>query len=211
MTNLSYGPFINLEQAKDQGLKLYFTGEACRNGHIARRRVSSRACCECERVRALAARNKNPEAANAKARQWKQKNKAAVSAYNRAYGASHRPEINLRFKKRYESCPAERTERRLRARLYEMITKAGCGKKGVFREIVATDRSGLLSHIADQFVNGMTWENMGQWHIDHIRPCASFDLTDPEQQKECFHYTNLQPLWATDNLRKSDKWEPVAA
>jgi DNA/RNA endonuclease G (NUC1) len=53
----------------------------------------------------------------------------------------------------------------------------------------------------------MNWENYGKngWHIDHIIPCASFDLTDPKQQKNCFHYTNLQPLWAADNIRKSDK------
>jgi hypothetical protein len=43
------------------------------------------------------------------------------------------------------------------------------------------------------------------WHVDHIIPCSSFDLTDSEQQKKCFHYTNLQPLWAIDNLKKSNK------
>ena len=55
----------------------------------------------------------------------------------------------------------------------------------------------------------MSWDNYGThgWHIDHIRPCASFDLSDEEQQKICFHYTNLQPLWAEDNLKKSKKWE----
>lgn len=47
----------------------------------------------------------------------------------------------------------------------------------------------------------------GKIHIDHIKPCTSFDLADPEQQKACFHYTNLQPLWAVDNLKKGEKWE----
>jgi hypothetical protein len=51
----------------------------------------------------------------------------------------------------------------------------------------------------------MTRENHGIWHIDHITPCTAFDLTDPEQQKKCFHYTNLQPLWASDNIRKGNK------
>jgi hypothetical protein len=52
----------------------------------------------------------------------------------------------------------------------------------------------------------MTWENHGKfgWHIDHIIPCASFDLTDLEQQKKCFHYTNFQPLWWRENILKSD-------
>jgi Prasinovirus endonuclease VII len=57
------------------------------------------------------------------------------------------------------------------------------------------------------FQPGMSWSNYGQWHIDHIKPCARFDLSDPVQQKECFHYTNLQPLWAKDNLSKGAKYE----
>lgn len=54
----------------------------------------------------------------------------------------------------------------------------------------------------------MTWENYGfyTWHIDHIRPCASFDLSDPEQQKICFNYKNMQPLWAHENLSKHAKY-----
>ena len=74
-------------------------------------------------------------------------------------------------------------------------------------ELVGCTWQELRDYLQSFFADGMSWENMGQWHIDHIRPCASFDLTEPEQQKECFHYTNLQPLWAEDNRTKSDKWE----
>lgn len=65
----------------------------------------------------------------------------------------------------------------------------------------------FINYIESKFLSGMTWQNHTRtgWHIDHIMPCASFDLTDPEQQKKCFHYSNLQPLWAEDNLRKGDK------
>ena len=54
----------------------------------------------------------------------------------------------------------------------------------------------------------MTWENHTThgWHIDHVKPCAVFDLSKPEEQKKCFHYTNLQPLWAKENLSKSGSW-----
>jgi hypothetical protein len=53
----------------------------------------------------------------------------------------------------------------------------------------------------------MSWENYGYrgWHLDHINPCAAFDLTIPEQQKRCFHYTNLQPMWWKQNIAKKDK------
>jgi|TARA_Y100000296_G_scaffold49571_1_gene56801 hypothetical protein len=60
----------------------------------------------------------------------------------------------------------------------------------------------LWQHLERQFQSGMTKENYGKWHVDHIIPCASFDFSDPEQQKKCFHYTNLQPLWAFDNMSK---------
>ena len=61
------------------------------------------------------------------------------------------------------------------------------------------------NHLEQQFKPGMTKDNYGLWHVDHIIPCASFDLNDTEQQKICFHYTNLQPLWAIDNIKKGAK------
>ena len=59
-----------------------------------------------------------------------------------------------------------------------------------------------MKHIEKQFKPGMSWAKMSEIHIDHIKPCVSFDLTDPEQQRKCFHFSNLQPLWAIDNLKK---------
>ncbi|WP_102945296.1 hypothetical protein [Stenotrophomonas sp. VV52] len=66
----------------------------------------------------------------------------------------------------------------------------------------------LVSHLQAQFTPGMSWENYGQWHVDHIKPCAWFDHTDPAQFRECWALSNLQPLWAADNLRKGARaWE----
>lgn len=63
----------------------------------------------------------------------------------------------------------------------------------------------FMAHIERQFTKGMNWENYGEWHVDHIRPVASFDLTTEEGIKACFAMTNLRPLWADLNKKKSDR------
>jgi hypothetical protein len=74
-------------------------------------------------------------------------------------------------------------------------------------ELLGCSIEEFKNHLESKFKNGMTWKNHGKfgWHIDHIIPCASFDLTNSEEQKKCFHYTNLQPLWWIENLKKSNK------
>ena len=72
-------------------------------------------------------------------------------------------------------------------------------------DLVGCSVEQLWAHLENQFAPGMTRSNYGLWHIDHKRPCASFDLSDIAQQKVCFHFTNLQPLWALDNARKGCK------
>jgi len=98
----------------------------------------------------------------------------------------------------------------LRRKTNKMVK--GKYKTASTKELLGCDIENLRLHMKKQFYDRstgeqMTWDNYGYygWHIDHRLPCADFDLTDPEQQKECFHYTNLQPLWAEDNLAKSDK------
>jgi hypothetical protein len=74
-------------------------------------------------------------------------------------------------------------------------------------ELLCCSARWLVAWLEVQFRPGMTWENHGSgWHVDHIRPCSTFDLTDPQQQKLCFHYTNLQPLFPPENLSKHAKW-----
>ena len=72
-------------------------------------------------------------------------------------------------------------------------------------ELIGCSTNYLLNYLESQFDDEMSWSNYGAWHIDHILPCCSFDLSQPEQQKICFHYSNLQPLWARDNLMKGGK------
>ena len=99
----------------------------------------------------------------------------------------------------------------LRARVAQALKWSGVKKSAKTFELIGCSVAELKAHLESQFLPGMTWDNWTTdgWHVDHIRPCASFDLSDLEQQKACFHYSNLQPLWAIDNLRKQAKWEPA--
>jgi hypothetical protein len=93
----------------------------------------------------------------------------------------------------------------LRVRLWNALKAKGKSKRT--KDLLGCSVSDLKRYLESLFQNGMSWDNYGDWHIDHVRPCASFDLSDPEQQKRCFHYSNLQPLWALDNLKKSSRVE----
>jgi len=116
------------------------------------------------------------------------------------------PEKNRIYRSRYyqkvKKKPVYITQNRLRARIHVAITKAKVRKKDSILSLCGCSTPELMLHLQSQFKEGMHWNNYGKWHIDHIRPCASFDLTDPEQQRQCFHYSNLQPLWAKENLSK---------
>lgn len=100
---------------------------------------------------------------------------------------------------------------RIRCNLSRRINHAiKKGKTDSTLELLGCTIDELREHLEAQFKDGMTWNNYGNpngdhtdcWHIDHIKPCALFDLEDIDQQKECFHYTNLQPLWSKENMSK---------
>jgi hypothetical protein len=104
--------------------------------------------------------------------------------------------------------PSAKIADNLRRRLNKSIERGQMNKKSdSTMSLVGCSPKMLIDHLESLFTEGMSWDNYGidGWHIDHILPCASFDLNDPLQQIKCFHYTNLQPLWALDNIKKSDK------
>lgn len=93
----------------------------------------------------------------------------------------------------------------IRNRVDLAIKRYGVTKKDRTLVLVGCSVSELVKHIESRFVSGMSWDNRGKWHLDHVIPVSAFDLNDPCQQEAAFHYTNLQPLWARDNLSKKDK------
>jgi len=101
--------------------------------------------------------------------------------------------------------PIYRIKERLRSYLSRSI-KGVIKKNSKTEKIVGTSFKDLVSHLEKQFKPGMTLSNYGKWHIDHIKPVSKYDLTKPGELEKCFHYTNLQPMWAIDNIKKSNKY-----
>jgi hypothetical protein len=150
----------------------------------------------------ISARNKvyqSSEKSKSQNKSYKIKNKEKINKQNNSYRKLNRAKINQRRNSNIQ----QRIKHSLRARLWSAIR--GNNKSLSTIELLGCDVEYLIKYIEDLFLESMSWSNYGEWHIDHIRPCASFDLTDIEQQKICFNYKNLQPLWAEDNIRKGCK------
>ena len=144
-------------------------------------------------------------------KKWYLKNKEKVKErrqLNRILNKeSYNKTSNLRYVIRYNTDENFKLGKTIRQRIREVIKNSNGYKAYETMELLGCSIQETKEHLEKQFKEGMTWENYGYktWHIDHIMPCASFDLTDPEQQKKCFHYTNLQPLWAHENMSKGAK------
>ena len=152
---------------------------------------------------------------------WKINNKEKVRQIHKNYRKSHRElyrecqkgyyDKNKKeiYEREYKLNPQRRMYKILMSRMNRTI-KDKHGKRIISTwELVGCDYETLKQHIEKKWLPNMSWDNYGfgdnKWHIDHILPCSSFDLTLDEQQKKCFHYTNLQPLWQFDNLSKHNK------
>ena len=147
---------------------------------------------------------------------WWESNPGKEAQYQKTYAKRHPDRIKANWKNfskthpRYTSerarkMPQVRLTRNLRKRVWDAVQ--GTTKSAKTAELVGCSAEYLMQHLQRQFKPGMTWENygLGGWHVDHKKPCAAFDLTDPVQQRECFHYTNLQPLWELENFQKNKK------
>ena len=110
----------------------------------------------------------------------------------------------IREKQKYHSNKTFRLQHILRRRI--SLALRGFNKsKSTMKLLGIPNIEFLKNYLEKKFKPGMNWKKRGLIHIDHIIPCAAFDLSDPKQQAKCFHYTNLQPLWAHENLSKGAK------
>lgn len=166
-------------------------------------------CKSCHGERTRRRQKENPEICAASSRRWRATHpEKSAEATRRWYRANKNQAVAYqarRSKIRYASDPNFRLLKICRGRIRDALCGKSKSQKTI--ELVGCSIAYLNTWLELQFQPGMSWDNYGQWHIDHIRPCASFDLSDPANQRACFHYTNLQPLWATDNHRKGAKWK----
>jgi hypothetical protein len=141
--------------------------------------------------------------------EYVQKNKEKVSARARAY--KQRPEVkkrdSIKHKFRKENDIVYNIKRRLRFRLRGIVKKLADDniKKDSAIDMLGCTMQEFKEYFESKFTEGMSWDKLHLIHIDHIMPCTAFDLTKEEEQKKCFHYSNLQPLWWKDNLSKGNK------
>jgi len=184
---------------------------------------------ELYRIRAKRWREENPEAVRAMHRRNVEKNAEQRKSYRKrpevierqreyhsAYYQSNKDKVIKRTSanttRRINQIPWVKISYTCRSRIRSAM-KGRPQKSERSIELIGCSWLFLKKYIESKFLPGMSWDNYSfhGWHIDHIIPCASFDLTKKEERLKCFHYTNLQPLWAKDNIIKKDRIMPIAS
>jgi hypothetical protein len=154
-------------------------------------------------------RSLNKKKVNTASRKYYKNNTKQCRENNKIYCIKNKKDI-LIYKKEYErkrklTDVAYKIKCNLKNRIWKTLKK---GNKSLnTNELVGCDSDFLKKYLEKQFKPKMNWNNYGfdGWHVDHIIPCCQFDLSKLEEQRKCFHYTNLQPLWAKENLSKGGK------
>lgn len=137
-----------------------------------------------------------------------EKAKAATKRWIRENAEKNRATARARRNRRRKAEPGFKLKHVLGCRLRKVMKRTSAKKCAGTLRLLGCSVEQFRSYLESQFKPGMTWENYGSvWHIDHIKPCAKFNLLDPEQQRLCFHWSNMQPLFALENRHKSDKYE----
>lgn len=156
-------------------------------------RFRTNACIVCEKLSMYKWREDNPE----QFKQHLQKYRAKPEAKEKR---------NKYCRDKYNSNLIERIAKRCRQRVRDTIHNKS---PGLHKELLGCSYDYLIKWLEFNFNETMTWENYGEcWQVDHIKPCASFNLEDETEQKKCFHWTNLAPLSVSENARKKDKIIP---
>jgi len=170
---------------------------------IRQRNVKNGTCKECRRKWFIERRKNDYE----RVKEIESKSRLKRREEEKIRSKKNRRRQYLYKVKRLKTDPVYKLKNNLSSQVRGAFTKKGVCKSKKSMELLGCDIETAKKHIESLFTEGMTWENHGLygWHIDHIIPIDFFDLTNEEEQKKCFNYKNLQPLWADDNIHKSNK------
>jgi len=153
-------------------------------------------------------------------RKYRERNKEKLRAYDKRWYAANSPHKYEKtrewfarnpdkladYHRRHDSKLSRRLRHNLQRRIHKLLAEQS--RSANTMALVGCTVAELRAHLESLFDKNMTWDNYGAdgWHIDHIIPCAMFDLQHSEEQGVCFHWTNLQPMWATENGQKKHHW-----
>lgn len=182
----------NLKDAKSCG---------CYRSNAVSPARTRKTCSKCKNTKSILEFNKNKSRKDG----CSQFCKSCISVLDTYYRPRQKEHRNRRARERRKNNINFKIADTLRRRINSALRKGK--KQNHTLDLIGCSIEYLISCLENKFLGGMSWENYGTvWEIDHIRPCASFDLSDINQQKECFNYKNLQPLFSRDNRIKSSMY-----
>lgn len=157
-------------------------------------------------------REKNKEKLSENHKIWSEKNREHLREYHTKWRDENREELNG-YKRVYEktkkdSDPSYRLACYTRTAVYTCLKERDVTKYKSTFDLLPYSLEELILHLESQFKEGMTWDNYGEWHVDHIKPMVSFNIQSPEDKsfQECWSLNNLQPLWGVENLSKGSRY-----
>lgn len=133
-------------------------------------------------------------------KRWKNDNEKQYKNICKQWRTENRPKLNEWQKKYLTTNIQAKLRHNIRSRLNKVV-----GNPGNSINNLGCSVSEFIIYLEEMFQAGMNWNNYGEWHLDHIKPLSKFDLTDERQFKEAVHYSNLQPLWAIENIKKGNR------
>lgn len=159
-------------------------------------------CKECRKKNGSLYYSKNKESINEKHKKHYHKNKESINERHKKWRKENKGYMTTYSKERRKVDVIYRISGNLRTRIWWAVKN---NKLNSSIEYLGCDVGFYKKYLESLFTEGMSWDNYGEWHIDHIRPISSFDLLEEEEMVECFNYKNTQPLWAFDNLSKGNR------
>jgi hypothetical protein len=159
-------------------------------------------------------------------KKYREKNKDTLSEYHKKWSENKREHLikyhkewreknidkHRENKRNYERTrkandPIYKLINNFRTAIYQVLKENQVQKNGHYFDILKYSPENLIEHLENKFKDNMTWDNYGEWHVDHIKPISSFKITEigDKEFMSCWSLENLQPLWGEENIRKSNK------